>query len=1496
VPISVGSVQVDVYPSTQGIYRRLRDGLVPAATRAGQDAGSAAGRAFAPAMASSIDNTAAAAIGERIGQAVAARIVAQIRTSLAEGIDQGGARATPAATRQGDQTAGAFARAMRARLTEAYRTMPRLDVSIADTGVDAELARLRARLETLSNKRIGVDVDVAAADAEIAGIEAELTRLGAAHPNVAVRADTAAARAALASIREDIDRLSARPGVVRVETDGSFGARLRASVQAAEAALPNINIDANTSAAEAQIASLRAQLTAMRDVRVGVDIDAATATARIDAILARLRLLGATSSDIAVRVDAAAAEAQLAAVGAMASALDGRTANLHVSNAQAMSAVFQVAVAIAALGAIPAVPVLAAGAGSLVASFSAAGIGVGALAAAALPAINSIKGALDAQKQAQDASTTAAAKGGQVAAQAAQRSLQMAGAQQALAAAERSGAQQIEQARQGVATAIQQAAQAQQQADRAVVSAETNLTQAQKAATQAQLDLVTARKTAAEQLVDLNNQLTDSQLAQQQATDQVQEAQLALNQTLADPKATQLQRQEAQLAYAQAVQQLKEQTLATGRLADQTAAANKAGVAGSATYTQAQDALAQAQQDVTDKTQALADARKADAQTEQQNARSIADAQAKVAQAQQSAADSISSAQRQVQAASLSAAGGVDQSATAAQKYRDALDKLSPSARETFNAFLAARTAYKAWSMALQPEIMPIFTRGINGAKAALPGLTPLVDGAAKGITTLQEKVSRGFKSPWWQSLKKDFQTSVEPALVGIGTAVGDVFIGTAGIIDAFLPHIDSISRRTDSITARYKNFGKNLKGSPAFENFLSYSSDEAGKLGSALGKIVTAFLGVSKAVAPLSGAALTVVGGFAMAIGSIADNAPGALQLIYGIYVASKLAALAQAGWNAAVLVYKGYVVLTTLVTEGWTAAQLAADAAFDANPLVAIIVIIIAAVVLLVAAVLYAWNHFAWFRDSVKAVWAAILISVQVVVAWFNKDFIPFFAKTLPGWIMWLLGWTKAHWGLILGILAGPVGLAVWAVLHYWGNIEKGFSDGWNWLKKYVFNPVGNFFTKTIPGWAESMGDKTVGAFDDARAGISRVWGKIEDAAKKPVNFVIGTVWNQGILAVWKKVGGWIPGLPKLGKLPLLAQGGTLPVQPGLFNRPTAIVGEGRSQYPEYVIPTDPKYRARALGLLEQAGTQMLSGGGIIGTITGGVTGVAKDVGGAVASGARGAWRGISTAASFLRDPVGNLERVLTPELTSLKALDDTAWGKAVAALPRTAIEGLKKLVGLGGSGGSGGGGGIPSGQHRSIITRALAAAHVPPPGLLMQWLAGLNTLITRESGWNPAAVNRTDINAREGHPSQGLAQTIPSTWAHYVPASLRSRGILDPVGNVAAAIRYIVSRYGNITRVQQANPGLPPKGYDAGGYLQPGLNLAYNGTGRPEPVFTSAQADALLDRPAAPVAAGFTPGQPVTLLVQDGPTLRAYVSGVADTQVGAALTTVRRVAASH
>ena len=54
----------------------------------------------------------------------------------------------------------------------------------------------------------------------------------------------------------------------------------------------------------------------------------------------------------------------------------------------------------------------------------------------------------------------------------------------------------------------------------------------------------------------------------------------------------------------------------------------------------------------------------------------------------------------------------------------------------------------------------------------------------------------------------------------------------------------------------------------------------------------------------------------------------------------------------------------------------------------------------------------------------------------------------------------------------------------------------------------------------------------------------------------------------------------------------------------------------------------------------------------------------------------------------------------------------------------------------------------------------------------------------GGNATIVNTTDINAQEGHPSQGLMQVIPSTFAAYHVAGT-SNSITDPLANIAAAL---------------------------------------------------------------------------------------------------------------
>ncbi|MFJ8935352.1 phage tail tape measure protein [Streptomyces sp. NPDC102365] len=267
-------------------------------------------------------------------------------------------------------------------------------------------------------------------------------------------------------------------------------------------------------------------------------------------------------------------------------------------------------------------------------------------------------------------------------------------------------------------------------------------------------------------------------------------------------------------------------------------------------------------------------------------------------------------------------------------------------------------------------------------------------------------------------------------------------------------------------------------------------------------------------------------------------------------------------------------------------------------------------------------------------------------------------------------------------------------------WGAIRTKLSDAWSWISKKVtdsfsslrgkFTDVKNSITRT---WSDAWGavksktsdvvssvlgkvnefkDKVKTAFNTAKNGIKEVWEKVQGVVKKPINYVIDPIYKSGIKGLWDKVAGFV-GMDKLPSIQKLAAGGTVGTEPGVFNAPTAIVGEGNPHYPEYVIPTDPKHRRRALGLYEQAGTQLMDEGGILGKVGGAIKGGIGKVTGAAS--AIGGW---------MKDKAGDLAagalepffkagmKIVTGLLDKIPGAS-TGFGKMMKAVPQKYAKGI-------------------------------------------------------------------------------------------------------------------------------------------------------------------------------------------------------------------------------
>jgi Bacteriophage peptidoglycan hydrolase/Transglycosylase SLT domain len=234
-----------------------------------------------------------------------------------------------------------------------------------------------------------------------------------------------------------------------------------------------------------------------------------------------------------------------------------------------------------------------------------------------------------------------------------------------------------------------------------------------------------------------------------------------------------------------------------------------------------------------------------------------------------------------------------------------------------------------------------------------------------------------------------------------------------------------------------------------------------------------------------------------------------------------------------------------------------------------------------------------------------------------------------------------------------------------------------------------------------------------------------------------------------------------------------------------------------------------------------QIFSG---LGTMASIAVDIAKgNLGGAITA-LLGKWKG-----------VGGAKGALASLLTHLPA-------KLVGDVIKKIVTSVKNFVtnqqNTGGGSGSGGsiayspGAGVK--QWAGLISQALSMEHLPA-----SYLGDVEYQMQTESGGNPNAVNNWDINAQMGTPSKGLMQVIQPTFnMWHWPGT--SNNIFDPLANIAAALNYAAHGKGFGSGAGQIGSG---HGYDLGGWLPPGASWAFNGTGRPEPVLTGRQWDAVI-----------------------------------------------------
>lgn len=302
------------------------------------------------------------------------------------------------------------------------------------------------------------------------------------------------------------------------------------------------------------------------------------------------------------------------------------------------------------------------------------------------------------------------------------------------------------------------------------------------------------------------------------------------------------------------------------------------------------------------------------------------------------------------------------------------------------------------------------------------------------------------------------------------------------------------------------------------------------------------------------------------------------------------------------------------TAVAVAFRTALMLINAAFLANP-IGLTVLAIAA---LGAAFYLAYKKIGPFRDAVNFVW---------------------------GLLKSVFRWAQSHWPLLVGILGGPFGVAAVVIIKHGRDIFD--------------------FFKKLPGRIVSVFSDAAGKF----AGIGKsIINWIVSGLKAAANVLIGFL--QKIVDVINAV---IPGKGPIGAVPKFATGGkataSQPGKPGgahglaeggKVTMPVAIMGEEAPTHPEWVIPTNPAYRSRAIGLWAKAAHDI----GVPGFASGGLLDTLGSAGKFLVKG------GASAITSKLPDTKGLGIMAGAGEYVLKKVTD---WIKDKVAAPAKAVSGL-------------------------------------------------------------------------------------------------------------------------------------------------------------------------------------------------------------------------------
>ncbi|MGH4013171.1 MAG: hypothetical protein ACRDSL_04415 [Pseudonocardiaceae bacterium] len=442
--------------------------------------------------------------------------------------------------------------------------------------------------------------------------------------------------------------------------------------------------------------------------------------------------------------------------------------------------------------------------------------------------------------------------------------------------------------------------------------------------------------------------------------------------------------------------------------------------------------------------------------------------------------------------------------------------------------------------------------------------------------------------------------------------------------------------------------------------------------------------------------------------------------------------------------------------------------------------------------------WDALVWFIRNVIApaaqwLWSAIIVPVFQGIG----------AAISAAWT----GVIRPTWDALVGFIRNVIAPAAqWL----WNSIIRPVWDGIGSIIRGVWTGAIKPAWDALVGGLNWVGDN----FNRVVGWIGDIWGRLRGFLARPINFLIGVVWNEGIVPAWNLVAGLLPGIDPirpLARIPEMAQGGRIAGgTPGVDSVPIMAMQDEFVVRRKYAKPGRDFLEAFNAGqpeALQAAGLVRFAGGGPVEAIRN-ATQVARSM-----HGKPYVWGGSGRGGTDCSGFMAYLTRALRMESDPYRRIGTTATFPWPGFRP-----GLHSAFGVGN---------VPGSHMRGT-------------------LAGMNV----ESGGAHGHV-------AAGPPAAGVPYGsnyhLPEVGGQFIPGG--GGGFIEWVkGQIRGWFRDIVDpRINQLPHPPPAFKGLPRKAAvkvrdtsldwflgqaDNGAWLPPGWSTIYNGTRHHEAILTHQQ----------------------------------------------------------